>query len=61
MGAVHRRNISQTIRFFLPLKYYGTDHLDYVIITHTDEDHISGIRELLEEEYPVKILFFRIR
>ena len=31
------------------LKYYGTDHLDYVIITHTDEDHISGIRELLEE------------
>lgn len=27
------------------LKYYGTDHLDYVIITHTDEDHISGIRE----------------
>ena len=36
------------------LKYYGTDHLDYVIITHTDEDHISGIRELLEEEYPVK-------
>lgn len=36
------------------LKYYGTDHLDYVIITHTDEDYISGIRELLEEEYPVK-------
>lgn len=36
------------------LKYYGTDHLDYVIITHTDEDHISGIRELLEGEYPVK-------
>ena len=36
------------------LKYYGTDHLDYVIMTHTDEDHISGIRELLEEEYPVK-------
>lgn len=36
------------------LKYYGTDHLDYVIITHTDEDHISGIRELLEEEYSVK-------
>ena len=22
------------------LKYYGPDHLDYVIITHTDEDHI---------------------
>ena len=40
------------------LKYYGTDHLDYVIITHTDEDHISGIRELLEEEYPVKNIIF---
>lgn len=36
------------------LKYYGIDCLDYVIMTHTDEDHVSGIRELLEENYPIK-------
>lgn len=36
------------------LKYYGTDHLDYVIMTHADEDHISGIRELFEQDYPIK-------
>lgn len=34
-------------------KYYGADHLDYVFVTHTDEDHISGICELLEEKYPI--------
>ncbi len=31
------------------LKQQGTKKLDYVIITHTDSDHISGIRELLEQ------------
>lgn len=40
------------------LKYYGTDHLDYVIITHTDEDHISGIRELMEKNYSVRNVVF---
>ena len=30
------------------LKYEGVDTLDYVILTHLDEDHINGIRELLE-------------
>lgn len=35
------------------LKYYGIDHLDYLLVTHTDEDHISGVGELLQEEYRV--------
>lgn len=30
------------------LKYEGVDALDYVIFTHLDEDHISGMRELIE-------------
>ena len=30
------------------LKYEGVDVLDYVIFTHLDEDHISGVRQLLE-------------
>ena len=30
------------------LKYEGVDVLDYVIFTHLDEDHISGMRELVE-------------
>lgn len=30
------------------LKYEGVSTLDYVILTHLDEDHMSGIREILE-------------
>lgn len=31
------------------LYYYGCDKLDYVIVTHTDNDHISGIKNLMSE------------
>ena len=31
------------------LKEQGVGSLDYVIVTHTDGDHISGIEELLEQ------------
>ena len=56
-GSTSKKHIADSI--IIPaLKYYGTDHLDYVIITHTDEDHISGIRELLEKKYPVKNVVF---
>ena len=30
------------------LKYEGVSKLDYVIFTHMDEDHVSGMRELVE-------------
>lgn len=31
------------------LKYYGIRKLDYVFITHSDSDHISGLMELVQE------------
>ncbi len=52
-GSTSKKNIAE-YTMVPALKYYGTDHLDYVIITHTDEDHISGIRDLFEQNYPIK-------
>jgi competence protein ComEC len=39
------------------LKYNGIEIIDYVIITHTDNDHISGIKELIsnQEQNSLKI------
>jgi competence protein ComEC len=30
------------------LDYYGEEKIDYVCVTHGDEDHVSGIRELID-------------
>lgn len=30
-------------------KYYGTDRVDIVVSTHTDQDHISGLEVVLED------------
>lgn len=40
------------------LKYRGIRRMDYWLISHTDEDHISGLREALEEGYPIDTLVF---
>ena len=38
------------------VKYYSISHIDSVIISHPDTDHISGVEELLEdEEYNLSI------
>ena len=37
------------------LKSQGVDCLNYVILTHLDQDHVSGVRELLEEGFPIEI------
>lgn len=38
--------LSQTV------KYYGVRTLDYIFLSHADQDHISGIQEFLEEYEP---------
>lgn len=38
------------------LKANGIKQIDYMIITHTDNDHISGLLELLENKYNIKNL-----
>ncbi|MCR5369899.1 MAG: DNA internalization-related competence protein ComEC/Rec2 [Clostridium sp.] len=36
------------------LKSRGVTHLDYILVSHGDEDHISGIRWLLAEEEDIR-------
>lgn len=46
-----------TYRLLPYLKYRGVQKVDAVFVSHADEDHISGIRELLEQtELPVEHL-----
>lgn len=46
-GSTSVKNVGK-YRILPYLKYEGVSELDYVIFSHLDEDHISGIRELLE-------------
>lgn len=46
-GSTSVKNAGQ-YRILPYLKYEGIDVLDYVILSHLDEDHINGIRELIE-------------
>ncbi|MCM1105600.1 MAG: DNA internalization-related competence protein ComEC/Rec2 [Blautia sp.] len=46
-------------RRILPfLKYNGVRKISYWFVSHTDEDHISGLTEVLEGGYPVEHLVF---
>ena len=38
------------------LQYHKIRQVDYWIVTHTDEDHVSGLIEVLEGGYPVSTL-----
>lgn len=31
------------------LKYSGIAHIDYIILSHSDKDHINGVREIIED------------
>lgn len=38
------------------LTWAGVDEIDYLVMTHLDRDHISGLVELLEAGFPVRYL-----
>ena len=38
------------------LKYYGVKQVNYMLVTHMDEDHNSGLKELFMDQYPVENL-----
>ena len=46
-GSTSVKNVGE-YRILPYLKYEGVEKLDYVIFTHLDEDHMNGMRELLE-------------
>lgn len=46
-GSTSLKNVGE-YRILPYLKYEGVSKLDYVIFTHLDEDHVSGMRELVE-------------
>lgn len=52
-GSTSRSGVGQYV-IAPALKYYGIAEIDYMIATHMDADHISGLSELLEMGYPVR-------
>lgn len=56
-------NVSKvgTYRIVPFLKVLGKDKLDYIILTHTDQDHINGVVELLRQNlFPVGCLILPV-
>lgn len=47
-----------TYRILPFLKAKGVGKISYWFISHTDEDHISGMKEVLESGYPIQNLVF---
>lgn len=58
-GSSDVRNAGQ-YRIIPFLKYYGEDSVDYACVTHGDEDHLSGIRELLSENLIGHLVLTRV-
>ncbi len=53
-GSTDRRELgSQVLEPFL--KSQGIGQVDYAIVSHGDQDHISGIRQLLEEDRGIRV------
>lgn len=56
-GSSDEKNVG-TYRILPFLKYKGIQKIDYWFVSHADKDHISGLQEILEAGYPVKMLVF---
>lgn len=39
------------------LKVHGVDHVDGIIITHTDKDHVGGLKKLLKGGFKADMLY----
>ena len=51
-GSTSKKDVGSKV--ILPAcKYYGINRLDLVMMTHADDDHISGIREIMQAGYPI--------
>ena len=48
-GSSDIKNVAE-YRIVPTIKSYGYDSIDLVIVSHTDNDHISGIREMVEQK-----------
>ena len=59
-GSTSENNIGQYV-LKPAFEYYGIDRVDYWFLTHMDEDHISGMKELLESGYPIRNLILPVR
>jgi competence protein ComEC len=59
-GSTSEKNVGQYV-IKPALEYYGIDHIDYWFLSHMDEDHISGTKELLKSGYIIKNLILADR
>lgn len=51
-GSTDKKNLGENV--ILPfLKYNGIKHISYWFISHADQDHISGITEVIENGYEI--------
>ena len=50
-----------TMRILPYLKSEGIGELDYCVFTHLDEDHVSGVRQLVGENFPINKVLISIQ
>lgn len=54
-GSTSEKSVGE-LRILPFLTWAGVRELDYLVMSHLDEDHISGLIELLESGFPVRYL-----